>query len=165
MEEDILGGLDPEEVFSMVTIFPKRGIKVVAHLEDKEGNKIYLKDIAQKLTTYINTQLESNENNPVNTQLFPLINQMMIQTVPRFIGLNASAMLFTSRSPRYALSTFGLQIALLIRYISQHELKIVTEEVSISKYEVEEYFRKEKEAEDKFLQAMTGKVTDDDVVN
>lgn len=156
-EEDELA---PEDVFQMVTIMPKRKIKMTAHLEDKDGQKITLATIATNLKNYIDGHMENVEDTPVNTQLFPLINQMMVSAIPRHVGLQLSSFLFAARGSRQAISVFGLQIALLMRYIQQHELKIVTEQVKISDKELEDYLSKEAEANSRLRNAIMGE--DDD---
>lgn len=153
--------IDPEEYFSMITIFPKKGIKVSAYLQDKEGNKILLKDLATKLRAYIDEHMTNEESTPVNSQLFPLINQMIPFVVPQAVGFGAAAFLLTARSSRYAISTFGLHVSLLMRYINQHNLKIITEEITISKDEIDLYLKNERLAEAKLMGAMSGEVVDD----
>lgn len=149
--------LEPEEYFEMITIMPKRKVKMVAHLEDQDGSKILLSTIAEKMKDHINKHMKSSENSPINSQLFPLINQMMISAVPRHVNISTAAFLFTARESRYALSMFGLQIALLMRYIDQNKLKVVCTEHKISQEQVDEYLAKEEEASLSLHSAVMGK--------
>jgi len=164
--KDFLDGeeLEPEDFFEMVTIMPKRKIKISAYLEDKDGERISLTTVSKNLNKYINKHMTNGENTPVNSQLFPLINQMMISSVPRSVGVAVSGFLFTAQSSRYALSMFGLNIALLMQYIHKHELKIVTEETPISEKQLEEYLAREEEAGIRLADAI-GNFSDEEYEN
>lgn len=153
-------GITPEQVFKMVTILPKEKVRITAHLEDEEGEKIELATLAKKLTEYVQDHLTKQEATPVNRQLFPLINQWMISCVPRSMGMQLSAILLTAKESRYALSDFGLCVSLMMQYIKQHNLKIVTEETPITEMEYQEYLRKEEEATQRLSLALTGAISE-----
>ncbi len=137
----------PEQVFNMTTIVPKRRIRVTAHLEDKDGEKVLISEIAENLVKYVNDNMKELDNNPVNAQMFPLCASFMTSIVPRFVGLKQAYILFEARSFREALLSLSLSSVLFMQYIEQHGLKIVTETTEISQEEVEEYLRRSDEAD------------------
>lgn len=143
----------PEDVFSMVTIMPKKKIRVTAYLEDEEGDRILVSDIAESLVSFVNEQLMSEDSTPVNSQLFPLCAQFMTSLVPRFIGMQIAGLMFEATAFRQALLTLSLSSTLFMQYIEQHKLKIVTEVTELSDEEIaacisrsEEYDRRLREA-------------------
>lgn len=148
------GDLKPEDVFSMVTIMPKRKIKVIAHLEDTEGEQILVADLAENLTKYINEQMQLQESTPVNSQLFPMAGQFMTSIVPRFVGLQVGSIMFEASGFRHALLTFGLASMLFMQYVQQHGLKIVTTTIDLSDEEVEAYLDRSREANRRLKEAL-----------
>lgn len=140
--------LEPEEIFEMATVLPSKGIKVVAHLEDEEGEIITIKEISKELASFINDQMTTEEMTPINSQLFPVCGQFMTSLVPRLVGIQTSMVLFAAGSFRQALLDLSLGSLLLMQYIEQHKLKIVTETIPLSQYEMDEYFRRSEEADE-----------------
>ena len=147
-------GFEPEEAFAMVTLMPKRKLKVTAYLENEEGEKVSLAELAEDVTRYIKEHMTMDETTAINSQFFPLINQFMISVVPRVTDLKVTEFMFTAGALRHTLSFFGLSVALLMQYIQQHKLKIVTEEETITEEELEEYLEKGRRAEESLAKAL-----------
>ena len=143
----------PEDCFSMQTYMPKRKIKIVAHLEDKEGQVVDVADLAEDLVKFIQEQMKTQESTPVNSQMFPMVGQFMTSIVPRFMGLNFAALMFEASSTRQTLLTFGLASMLFMQYVQQHELKIVTTTSDLSDQELEEYYQRSEAAEKRIQSA------------
>lgn len=143
----------PEDIFSMVTIMPKRKIKVVAHLEDKDGEAVLVSDIAENLVEFINSEMKTIESTPVNSQMFPMAASFMVSIVPRFIGIPVAGLMFEANAFRHGVLTFGLASMLLMQYIQQHELKIVTTTTELSDEEVDAYVERGREADRKLKEA------------
>jgi hypothetical protein len=156
-------GFKPEEAFSMVTLMPKRKIKVSAYLEDQEGERVLLGDIAEDLVRYIKEHMTADESSPINSQFFPLINQFMISIVPRVVGLQVTEFMFTASALRSAMSMFGLSVALLMQYIQQHNLKIVTEEEAITEEELEDFMERGQKAESALAKALGVNFDEEDI--
>jgi hypothetical protein len=152
----------PEDIFSMVTIMPKKKIKVTAYLEDEEGDRILVSDIAESLVNYVNDQLREQESTPVNSQLFPLCGQFMTSIVPRFVGLQISSLMFEATAFRQALLTLSLSSTLFMQYIEQHKLKIVTEVTQLSDDEVNAYIERSEEFDRRLRDALAAAFGDDD---
>jgi hypothetical protein len=129
--------MDPEEVFKLITVMPRHKIRVMTYLEDDAGDRITLKELAVELVDFINKNMEDPEKNVINAQLFPLTAQFMGSLVPRFVGIQASTVLFGASSFRRALTMTALGTALLMQYIQQHGLKIVTETETVTDQEIE----------------------------
>jgi hypothetical protein len=153
--------LKPEDVFSMVTIMPKKKIKVTAYLEDKDGDRILVSEIAENLVNFVNEQLRVEETTPVNYQLFPLCGQFMTSIVPRFIGLELANVMFEANTFRQALLTLSLSSVLFMQYIEQHELKIITEVVQLSDEEVTNYFERSQESDRRLRNLLQGLLDND----
>lgn len=145
----------PEDVFSMVTIMPKKKIKVTAYLEDKEGDRVLVSEIAESLTSFVNEQMRLDEATPINSQMFPLCGQFMMSIVPRFVGMHLAHLMFQAGGFRQALLTLSLSSTLFMQYIQQHELKVITETTELSDYEVENYLSKSREFDEKIHRALT----------
>lgn len=154
MEQEGIDQYDPEDVFTLVTIMPERRIKVTAYLEDKDGNRVSLKDMGVQVLDYINRHLKDRSATPVNSQIFPLISQFMVSIVPRATDFPVADFMFTAPALREGLIKFGFSTFLLAQYLQQHKLKIVTEEEELSEEQIEEYYRRAREAEDKLRRAL-----------
>lgn len=152
----------PEDIFSMVTIMPKKKIKVTAYLEDAEGDRILVSEIAESLVTFVNEQLKEQESTPVNSQLFPLCGQFMTSIVPRFVGLQIAGLMFEATAFRNALLTLSLSSTLFMQYIEQHKLKIVTEVTQLSDDEVNAYIARSEEFDRRLRSALEAAFGDDD---
>lgn len=144
----------PEDIFSMVTIMPKRKMKVTVHLEDKDGDHVLIADLAENLTKFITDQIRLQESTAVNSPMFPMAGQLMTSIVPRFVGLNFAGLMFEASGFRHALLTFGLASMLFMQYIQQHELKIVTTSTELSDEEVQSYLNRSAEAEQRLKSAL-----------
>ncbi len=138
-DEDMadMDNISPEDVFSLVTIIPGRKMRVKAHLIDKDGEKIELSEIAQDLVKYTAEKMKDEENNQVNTQVFPLMAQLMVSYIPRVVGLGGADLLFGAPIMRGSLINMAMAAFLMLQYIRQHNLKIVTEEEEITDLELE----------------------------
>lgn len=143
----------PEDIFSMVTIMPKKKIKVTAYLEDKDGEKLLTSEVAENLVEYVVDQMHNDSNTPVNSQLFPLCGQFMTSIVPRFVGLDTASILFQASGFRDALLYLSLSSVLFMQYIEQHGLKIVTEVTTLSDEEVTAYVNRSQEADERMRRA------------
>lgn len=147
-------GMDPEAAFSMVTLMPKKKLKISAFLEDDDGDRISLSDLAEDVVRYIEENMGDEESSMINSQFFPLINKFMTLVVPRATDLRVAEFMFTAGALRHALSYFGMAVALMMQYISQHNLKIVTEEETITDQELEDYLEQSKKAEQALARAL-----------
>lgn len=162
MEQEGMGEYDPEDVFSLVTIMPERRIKVTAYLEDKDGNRVSLKDMGVQVLDYIHKHLKNRDATAVNSQIFPLVSQFMVSIVPRATGFSVADFMFTAPALREGLTKFGLSAFFLSQYIQQHKLKIVTEEEELSEEQIQDYYRRAREAEDKLRRALGIEGEDDE---
>lgn len=147
---------DPEDFFSLVTILRDRKLRIIAHLEDAEGNRIDLKEVATDLLAYIEKHMQSPTSTPVNDQIFPLLSQSMVSVVPRTAGISVADFIFSAGVLRNTMIRYGLASFLLAQYIQQHKLKIVTEEEPLTQHEIDEYMRKSEEAENKLRRVLRG---------
>ncbi len=124
--------LSPEEIFKLVTVLPERLMRVKAHLVDKDRQRIETAEIAQDLVNYIHEQMKKPENNAVNTQIFPLMAQLMVSFVSRSVGIDVAAVFFMAPAMKIALIEMAMAAFLFMQYVRQHQLKIVTEEEEIT---------------------------------
>jgi hypothetical protein len=138
----------------MVTIMPKKKIKVTAYLEDKEGERILVAEIAENLVKFVQEQMTQEEATPVNSQMFPLCGQFMMSIVPRFVGMDLAHLMFQAGGFRQALLTLSLSSTLFMQYIQQHELKVITETTDLSDEEVDNYMEKSREFDERIKTAL-----------
>jgi hypothetical protein len=152
--------MKPEDVFSMVTILPKKKIKVTAYLEDQDGDRVLVSEVAENLVKYIDEHMEADAAmSPVNSQLFPLCGSFMTSLVPRFVGMQAAYVLFQASIFRRALLMLSLGSTLFMQFIDQHKLKIVTETTELSDYEIESYLSRSKDFDEKINDAFNDMFT------
>lgn len=137
----------PEDIFSLVTAIPKRKIKVKAHLQDADGDKIETAKIATELVDFVNREMSKPENNNINTQVFPLITQLMVSYIPRVVGLDYAKVVFAAPALRNTFIHMGMASFLMLQYIKQNNLKIVTIEEEITEQELERMHAHEEEVQ------------------
>jgi hypothetical protein len=161
LDKLIKGDLKPEDVFSLVTVMPKKKIKVTAYLEDSDGDRILVADIAENLVKYITEQMQLQESTPVNSQMFPLCASFMLSIVPRFVGIEASMFLFGGAMFREAMLHLTLASTLFMQYIEQHGLKVVTETTNLTDAEVEKYHTNASDMDERFRKFFSSGDEDD----
>lgn len=154
-------GTSPEDIFKVVTVMPERKLKITCYLVDKDGDRVEIADIADDLVKYIHEKMSVQENNDVNTQVFPLIGQLMASYTPRAVGMKPAAFLLAAPSIRNALIDLGMASFLMLQYIKQMGLKIVTNEEEISDQEMALYFKNGEKAEDFLKKSFDGFLKDD----
>lgn len=153
--------LDPEQAFRMITIMPKNRIKVLAYLEDQDGDRITFKEIADELVDFVEENMTDPTPNQINAQMFPLTTQFMSSVVPKFVGNNIAAFLFAAPQFAKALSMLSLSTALLMQYIQQHNLKIVTETETLTDEELQLFTSNQEKASKAFLDMFSGMQSDE----
>ena len=158
----MINDMNPEDIFKMVAVLPKKGVKVIAHLEDEEGEKITVNQICKALTEYVTTNLKDDEDNIINTQLFPLSSDLICNIVPRFAGVEVAAFLMSTTMFRQALITLCLSSILFNQYITQNKLKIVSTSIDISAEEIESFKQHSFEADRKIAEFLAGDQDDID---
>lgn len=158
----MLNDIDPEEIFKMVSVLPKKGVKVEAHLEDEDGEKITIGQICKELTEYVTENLKDEEDNPINTQLFPLSTNLIVNIVPRFTGVEVAAFLMSTTLFRSALSTLSLSSFLFNQYIVQHKLKIVSVSTPMDPTELAKFSSESAAADKKLIEFITGETSYED---
>lgn len=143
--------------FKMVTFLPKRKVKITTYLEDEDGDRVELGDLAEDVLRFISEQMEDEDGNMVGNQLFPIINDFMSWVIPRTTNIVAAEFMMTAGAIRASLSTYGMAVALLMQYIAQHQLKMVTEEESLTQEEIDSYYERSTKAEKALYKALGGR--------
>jgi hypothetical protein len=144
--------------FKMVTFMPKRKVKITTYLEDSDGDRVELGDLAEDVLRFIEEQmLDEDGHNMVGNQLFPIINDFMSWVIPRTTNIVAAEFMMTAGAIRAAMSTYGMAVALLMQYVAQHNLKMVTEEEPLTQEEIDSYYERSEKAEQALYKALGGK--------
>lgn len=145
----------PEDVFTMVTFLPHMKKRITCHLEDESGEKILTSEVAESLVQYVDAQLKmKDEPNDINSKIFPLAAQFIVSIVPRFIGIQNASILITSSVFRDALTTLSVSSMLLMQYINQHNLKIITETTDVSEEEIAIWRERSADYDDRIERAL-----------
>lgn len=139
----------PEDYFSMVTVMPKKKIKVVAYLEDEDGDRVTIADIAENLVEFITSHMTNEESTDINSQIMPLCGSFITSIIPRFVGFRPASFMFSASIFKDALLYLSMSSVLFIQYIEQNKLKIVTETFALSQEEIDIFLKKGAESEAK----------------
>lgn len=165
MDEDYLEELledqdapSPEEVFNMVSIDKKRGLKTTATLMDEDEEEVPLGDVIEDLTKYIRDQLidERGEGNQFADQIMPLMSQSMASGLSRLIGIPSTAFIVGSDHLRMSMIHMMCVGFLLLKFVQKNNLTIHTIEEEISQEEIESMVRRSKATSAAQMGAMLG---------
>ena len=134
--------LDPEDVFKTVMINKIKKTRVRVELEDKEGDTIPLRDVIQQLLGYIKDQTADNAENQFSEQIMPLMAHSVVSGLGRMIGIRATAFYLANDTTKMSLIYMMCLGLLLLKFVQQKDLTIVTHEEDISDEEIEEIERR-----------------------
>ena len=134
--------LTPEEIFKMVLINKEKGTSVHVELFDEDGDEVELSEIIEKLLTYIEDKISSDEPNQFVDQIMPLMAQSVISGLGRMLGLEHTAFYLTNETSRIALINMMSIAFLLLKFLQKNKITIRTVETDISEEEIETIKRK-----------------------
>ena len=134
--------LTPEEIFKMVLINKEKGTSVHVELFDEDGDEVELSEIIEKLLTYIENKISSDEPNQFVDQIMPLMAQSVISGLGRMLGLEHTAFYLTNETSRIALINMMSIAFLLLKFLQKNKITIRTVETDISEEEIETIKRK-----------------------
>ena len=134
--------LTPEEIFKMVLINKEKGTSVHVELFDEDGDEVELSEIIEKLLTYIENKISSDEPNQFVDQIMPLMAQSVISALGRMLGLEHTAFYLTNETSRIALINMMSIAFLLLKFLQKNKITIRTVETDISEEEIETIKRK-----------------------
>jgi len=134
--------LTPEDIFKMVMINKVRGTSLHVELFDEDGDEVELSEIIEKLLTYIEDKISSDEPNQFVDQIMPLMAQSVISGLGRMLGLDHTAFYLTNETSRIALINMMSIAFLLLKFLQKNKITIRTVEEEISEEEIEELKRK-----------------------
>jgi hypothetical protein len=158
MLQDDPSQLTPEDVFSMVMFNRKRMTKVNVELQDKDGNVIALHEVIEDLLKYINRKLEDAENtNQFADQIYPLMSKILSSGLARLIGIYQTGFYLTQDETRYGFINMMSVSFLLLKYIQQKNLKIITNEEKVTQAELDEIEAKAEYNKQEVLNSMIGR--------
>ena len=129
--------LTPEEIFKMVLINKEKGTSVHVELFDEDGDEVELSEIIEKLLTYIEDKISSDEPNQFVDQIMPLMAQSVISGLGRMLGLEHTAFYLTNETSRIALINMMSIAFLLLKFLQKNKITIRTVETDISEEEIE----------------------------
>ena len=148
--------LDPEDLFSMVTINRVRKKKVRVELEDETGDTVQLKDVITELLAYIKDKMEDEEGNQFTEQILPLMAQSVVSGLGRMIGIRPTAFYLSQPVARTAIINMMAVALYLLKFVQQKNLVINTFEEDVSEEEIDELDRRIKAESMATLAAFAG---------
>jgi hypothetical protein len=110
--------LTPEEVFSIVMINKKRGVKTHVELRDEQNNTIQLHEIIDSLLEYMKGKFEE-ENNQFADQIFPMMGQALVSGLGRLIGNTTTAFFLANETTKNSLMWMMCLSFLLLKYVQE----------------------------------------------
>jgi hypothetical protein len=141
VEED---SLTPEEVFSLVMINKKRNIKTSVELRDAQNNVVALPEVIESLIDYINGKIKSEEQNQFVDQIFPMMGQALVSGLGRLLGNGMTGFYLANDTSRHSFIFMMCISFLLLKYVQDKKLTIVTIEEPTTADEIESVTRKSK---------------------
>jgi len=135
-------GIEPEDVFNMVLINKIKKTRIQIELEDEDGDIVPLKDVIQQLLGYIKDQLKDEDGNQFADQIMPLMAHSVVSGLGRMIGLRATAFHLANDTTRLSLIHMMCLGLLLLKFVQQKNLHIITHEEDVTDEEIEEVERR-----------------------
>jgi len=133
--------IEPEDVFDMVLINKVKKTRVTIELEDEDGDTVPLKDVIQQLLGYIKDQMEDGDNQ-FSDQIMPLMAHSVVSGLGRILGIRTTAFYLANDVTKSSLIHMMCLGLLLLKFVQQKNLTIVTHEQSVTDEEIEELERK-----------------------
>lgn len=167
----------PEDILQMVMINRNKKTKVSISLEDEEGDKVDLVETISGLIKYVEDKLNDKEENQFVEQILPLMSQSVVTGLSRMIGTDATAFHLTNPITRTAIINMMAVGFLLLKFVQQNDLSVVTHEEPVTDEEIAEIEQRSQVASAAMALASTGmdpkqvlqilkeqgKITDDDL--
>lgn len=133
--------VEPEDVFNMVLINKVKKTKVSIELEDPDGDTVPLKDVIQQLLGYIKDQLHDGDNQFAD-QIMPLMAHSVVSGLGRILGIRTTAFYLANDVTRLSLIHMMCLGLLLLKFVQQKNLTIVTQEEEVTDQEIADLERK-----------------------
>jgi hypothetical protein len=156
MHEGSDDALEPEDVFKLVTINRIRKKRTIVHLQDEAGDRVELKDVVKELLVYIKDKMEDEDGNQFTEQIMPLMSQAVVSGLGRMIGLHATAFHLSQQVTRASIIHMMCVALLMLKFVQQKELTIVTFEEDVTDEEIEEIERRNRANSTATLAALAG---------
>lgn len=148
-----------EDFFNIVTIDKKRKKRITIRLEDADGDEVPIKEAVEKLTDYViekASNQDDDDNNHVINKLAPLVGHALVCGLPKVIGDNLTIMMLSMEHYRHSMSMMMLLSFVLIKWVQDKKLKIVTMEEDISDEDLEKQEKIHKANSAAMISAMLG---------
>jgi hypothetical protein len=130
-----------EDLYSLVMIDKIRKVKTIITLKDSEGDEIPVRETAEKLVEYIADKVKDEEGNACKQQVMPLMSQAMVAGMIKMMGMNDTQILLCDAVTRNGLMYMMTMSFYLLKWIQQKNIKIFSEEFSLSDNEMAEIER------------------------
>ena len=146
----------PEDILQMVMINRNKKTKVSISLEDDEGDEVDLVDTISGLIKYVEDKLKDKDENQFVEQILPLMSQSVVTGLSRMIGTEATAFHLTNPITRTAIINMMAVGFLLLKFVQENSLSVVTHEEPVSDEEIVEIEQRSKVASAAMALASTG---------
>lgn len=148
-----------EDFFNIVTIDKKRKKRITIRLEDVDGDEVPIKEAVENLTEYVidkASNKDDDENNHVINKLAPLVGHALVCGLPKVIGDRLTIMMLSMEHYRHSMSMMMLLSFVLIKWVQDKKLKIITMEEDISDEDLEKQEKLHKANSAAMISAMLG---------
>ena len=121
-----------EDLYSLVMIDKIRKVKTLITLRDSEGDEIPIRETTEKLVEFISDKVKDEEANSCKQQVMPLMSQAMVTGMIKLLGMQNTQLLLCDSTTRNGLMYMMTMSFYLLKWIQQKNIKIFSEEFSLS---------------------------------
>lgn len=133
--------LNQSDIFRIVAIDKVRKKEILIELRDKNDGLVSIKDTVKKLTTYVEDKMADEAPSNITQQIYPLMAQCSPQVLLQLLGDRMSMLLFSNDFTRKSFIHMMVVGFLLLKFVQQNNLKVVTIEKDVSDEVIKKYER------------------------
>lgn len=148
--------MSPEEVFSLVMINKKRMVRTKIELRDEQGEVIPLHEVVADLLAYMKGKLEEGAESQLADQIYPMMGQVLVSGLGRLVGISMTGFYLSSDVARMSFMHMMSVSFLMLKYVQEKKLTIISVEEPVTEEEVQSVERKSKANSVAMMGAMTG---------
>jgi hypothetical protein len=117
--------IDNQE-FTLTLIDKKKWTRLTVSVQDKDQNKYSISEIVQNLVKYIGQETKK-EHSTIVSQIYPIMSQVLVPALTLTQDYNTAVVLMNGEIIKNSILDSMVISFLLLKYIQQKELKIITE--------------------------------------
>lgn len=133
--------LSPADVYRVVTVDKKRGVKISVNLKDDDGDEVSIAEVSEKITEWIVDQMKTGEDRTAVNKVIPLVSNVTALSMSRLVGESNMPLFLSSNLMRHVIVTMTCTGFYLLKFMQQNKLKLYHTEEPVSQEEIEQMER------------------------